>query len=80
MRKCRLIGKKHSCNGYKGEPYMRATLSFEIIYLGFFKKIKIITYDVTMFENYKSYLDNWDEMIENKRNVKYSIIQDRIIF
>lgn len=80
MRKCRLIKKDVDFNIYKGESYMRALLTFEIILFGFFKYEKTIKYDVTMFSNFKLYQDNWDSMIKNKSLVSFKAIKNNIIF
>lgn len=80
MIKCNLIDIKTVFRSYNGESYMRANLKFSIIYLGFYKTTKSITYDVTMLENYKEHLDYWNEILNSKTNVSKSIIKNRVIF
>lgn len=80
MRKCKLKKYKTEHCSYKGEPFMRAVLNFEIVVLWFFNYEKSIIYDVTMFEDFKNYMDYWNQLILNKNEVPFKIIKSREIF
>lgn len=80
MRKCKLIAYHTEHKSYKDDYYMRATLMFQIIVFGVYKYQKNITYDVTMFEDFKSFKDDWSNMINQKIDVPYSLIKDNKIF
>lgn len=59
---------------------MRGYLTFEIKLLDIIKYKKKIIYDVTMFSDFKSYKDYWQEMVDSRSLVDYSIIKDNKIF
>lgn len=60
---------------YKGEGYVRCTLHFK----WWFIRWKII-YDLTMFDDWRSYYELWDNMIKNRSKIKLSAIKERKIF
>lgn len=64
---------------YKGEPYLRNRLHFKKKVFFWWVKFSII-YDLTMFQNWKSYQDNWDNMISTQGKIDPSAIKERIIF
>lgn len=66
-------------NIYKGEDYLRCRLYFKKKILFWYYRFSII-YDLTMFDNWKAYQDNWDNMIRTQGNIIPSAIKERIIF
>lgn len=80
IRKCRLKSFDTEIGRYKEDYYMRGYLTFEIRILGIIKYYKKIVYDVTMFNDFKSYKNYWQEMVDNKNLVNFSIIKDNKIF
>ena len=79
-----LHGKLISYTGktqfYKGDMYNRNTLIFQIYFLGIKIFKKTVTYDLTMFNDFKLYQDYWNCLISAKSKIKYSIIKDQQIF
>ena len=79
-----LHGKLISYTGkiqyYKGEMYNRNTLMFQIYFLGIKIFKKTVTYDLTIFNDFKLYQDYWNSLISAKSKIKYSIIKDQQIF
>lgn len=79
-----LHGKLISYTGktqfYKGDMYNRNTLIFQIYFLGIKIFKKTVTYDLTMFNDFKLYQDYWNCLIISKSKIKYSIIKDQQIF
>lgn len=65
---------------YKGDMYNRNTLIFQIYFLGIKIFKKTVTYDLTMFNDFKLYQDYWNCLIISKSKIKYSIIKDQQIF
>lgn len=80
MRECTLISYETEHNIYKGESYMRAFLKFKVVLFGLFSYNKIIFYDVKMFENYREFIEYWDNLIKERSVVPFSIIKHRAIF
>lgn len=70
--KAKLISYQTISGMYKGEPYSRCTLTFRF----WFIKWSII-YDLTCFDDWRSYYNYWDSIIEEKSNVKFSAIKAR---
>ena len=79
-----LHGKLISYTGktqfYKGDMYNRNTLIFQIYFLGIKIFKKTVTYDLTMFNDFKLYQDYWNSLKTSKSKIKYSIIKDQQIF
>ena len=75
-----LIEKETNIIPYKDEYFLRAKLTFLVTVLGFFNFRKSINYDVTMFQDFKSYEEYWDNLITNKTTIPYNLINDNIIF
>ena len=67
-------------NIYKGEPYRRCVLSFRLTWFWLFKSSREIIYDLTMFDDYKTYQDYWDDAIKSKSTFQIKAIQHRKIF
>ena len=67
--------KTVSLSQYKGESFIRYRLYFKI----WLFKWSII-YDLTMFDDWKSYTDLWDGMIKNRSKIKISAIKANKIF
>ena len=76
----RLISYSGKTQFYKGDMYNRNTLIFQIYFLGIKIFKKRVTYDLTMFNDYKLYKDYWNTLIKEKSKIKYSIIKDQQIF
>ncbi len=76
----RLISYSSYTQFHKGEMYNRNTLIFQIYFLGIKIFKKTVTYDLTMFNDYKLYNDYWNTLISAKSKIKYSIIKDQQIF
>jgi hypothetical protein len=65
---------------YKDDHYLKGILTFEITVLYFIKYNKQIEIHVTMFNDYVSYKEHWQSLIDNKAVFKPSLIQNHIIF
>ena len=76
----RLISYSGKTQFYKGDMYNRNTLIFQIYFLGIKIFKKTVTYDLTMFNDFKLYQDYWNSLISAKSKIKYSIIKDQQIF
>lgn len=80
MKKSRLISFTEKHGQINGESYLMCFLKFEIVILKFFKYYKTIRYDLTMFDDWKSYKEYWNELINSNQTIDNSIIKNKIIF
>lgn len=80
MLQGKLISYTGKTQFYKGDMYNRNTLIFQIYFLGIKIFKKTVTYDLTMFNDFKLYQDYWNCLIISKSKIKYSIIKDQQIF
>lgn len=71
----KLVSYKSKMRLHKGESYQRFELTFKILW---FKKT--IIQDLTMFNDWKTYKEHWDYLIENKCKIPYKEIKSKIIF
>ena len=80
MLQGKLISYTGKTQFYKGDMYNRNTLIFQIYFLGIKIFKKTVTYDLTMFNDFKLYQDYWNSLKTSKSKIKYSIIKDQQIF